>query len=335
MKVAMLSPIAWRTPPRHYGPWERVVSLITEGLVKEGIDVTLFATSDSLTSGKLRGVCKSPYEEDKSIDAKAFECLHISELMEHANEFDIIHNNYDFLPLSYSGLIKTPMITTIHGFSSPKIIPVYKKYNETTDYVSISNADRCTDLDYIRTVYHGIDIENFTVNSEQGDYLVYFGRICPDKGTSEAIQVAKKAKMKLIIAGIIQDKMYYEEYVKPFLNDDITYIGCANPEERDSILRNAYALLHPINFSEPFGLSVVESMACGTPVIAFKRGSMSEIIEDGKNGFIVSNIEEMAEKLKDIKSISRQACRDTVVKRFSQKRMVKDYIEVYNEILNR
>lgn len=335
MKVAMLSPIAWRTPPRHYGPWERVVSLITEGLVKEGIDVTLFATSDSLTSGKLRSVCKSPYEEDKSIDAKAFECLHISELMEHANEFDIIHNNYDFLPLSYSGLIKTPMITTIHGFSSPKIIPVYKKYNETTDYVSISNADRCTDLDYIRTVYHGIDIENFTVNSEQGDYLVYFGRICPDKGTSEAIQVAKKAKMKLIIAGIIQDKTYYEEYVKPFLNDDITYIGCANPEQRDSILRNAYALLHPINFSEPFGLSVVESMACGTPVIAFKRGSMSEIIEDGKNGFIVSNIEEMAEKLKDIKNISRKACRDTVVKRFSQKRMVKDYIEVYNEILNR
>lgn len=335
MKVAMLSPIAWRTPPRHYGPWERVVSLITEGLVKEGIDVTLFATSDSLTSGKLRSVCKSPYEEDKSIDAKAFECLHISELMEHANEFDIIHNNYDFLPLSYSGLIKTPMITTIHGFSSPKIIPVYKKYNETTDYVSISNADRCTDLDYIRTVYHGIDIENFTVNSEQGDYLVYFGRICPDKGTSEAIQVAKKAKMKLIIAGIIQDRTYYEEYVKPFLNDDITYIGCANPEQRDSILRNAYALLHPINFSEPFGLSVVESMACGTPVIAFKRGSMSEIIEDGKNGFIVSNIEEMAEKLKDIKNISREACRDTVVKRFSQKRMVKDYIEVYNEILNR
>ncbi len=142
MKVAMLSPIAWRTPPRHYGPWERVVSLITEGLVKENIDVTLFATEDSLTSGKLRSVCPSPYEEDKNIDAKVFECLHISELMEHASEFDIIHNNYDFLPLSYSSFIKTPMVTTIHGFSSPKIIPVYKKYNETTNYISISNADR-------------------------------------------------------------------------------------------------------------------------------------------------------------------------------------------------
>ena len=335
MKVAMLSPIAWRTPPRHYGPWERVVSLITEGLVKENIDVTLFATGDSLTSGKLRSVCPSPYEENKNIDAKVFECLHISELMEHADEFDIIHNNYDFLPLSYSSLIKTPMVTTIHGFSSPKIIPVYKKYNETTNYVSISNADRSPDLDYIRTVYHGIDMENFTLNEHEGDYLVYFGRICPDKGTFEAIQVAKMAKMKLVIAGIIQDKTYYEKCVKPFLNDDITYIGCANPKERDVVLGNAYALLHPINFSEPFGLSVVESMACGTPVIAFGKGSMPEIIENDKNGFIVSNINEMTERLKDIKNISRKICRDTVAKRFSQKRMVKEYIEVYKEILNK
>ena len=255
--------------------------------------------------------------------------------MEHADEFDIIHNNYDFLPLSYSSLIKTPMVTTIHGFSSPKIIPVYKKYNETTNYVSISNADRSPDLDYIRTVYHGIDMENFTLNEHKGDYLVYFGRICPDKGTYQAIQVAKMAKMKLVIAGIIQDKTYYEECVKPFLNDEITYIGCANPKERDMVLGNAYVLLHPINFSEPFGLSVVESMACGTPVIAFGKGSMTEIIENGINGFIVSNINEMAERLKDIKNISRKICRDTVVKRFSQDRMVKEYIEVYKEILNK
>lgn len=335
MKVAMLSPIAWRTPPRHYGPWERIVSLITEGLVKENIDVTLYATGDSLTSAKLKGICKSPYEEDKDIDPKVWECLHISEIMEHANQFDIIHNNYDFLPLSYSSLIKTPMVTTIHGFSSPKIMPVYKKYNKTTNYVSISNADRSPDLDYIRTVYHGIDVDNFTLNEENGDYLVYFGRIHPDKGTWEAIQVAKSAKMKLVIAGIIQDKVYYEEKVKPFLNEDITYIGCVGPKQRDIVLRNAYALLHPIHFNEPFGLSVVEAMACGTPVIAFDKGSMPEIIQNGKNGFIVSNIEEMTQSLKDIHNISRKLCRETVVKRFSQQRMVKEYIEVYKEILNK
>lgn len=335
MKVAMLSPIAWRTPPRHYGPWERIVSLITEGLVKENIDVTLFATGDSLTSAKLRSVCTSPYEEDKNIDPKVWECLHISEIMEHANEFDIIHNNYDFLPLSYSGLIKTPIITTIHGFSSPKIMPVYKKYNKTTNYVSISNADRSPDLDYIRTVYHGIDIDNFTLNEDIGDYLVYFGRIHPDKGTREAIQVAKSAKMKLVIAGIIQDKIYYEENVKPYLNEDITYIGCVGPKQRDTVLRNAYALLHPISFNEPFGLSVVEAMACGTPVIAFGKGSMKEIIQNGKNGYIVSNIEEMTQSLKDIPNISRSLCREIVVKRFSQQRMVKEYIEVYKEILNK
>jgi len=332
MKVAILSPIAWRTPPRHYGPWERVVSLITEGLVKEKIDVTLYATGDSITKGKLRSISKTPYEES-DINPKVWECLHISEIMEQADEFDIIHNNFDFLPLTYSRLIKTPMVTTIHGFSSPEILPVYKKYNKTTNYVSISNADRSPELDYIRTIYHGIDIENFTLNENTGDYLLYFGRIHPDKGTREAIEVAKKAKMKLIIAGIIQDKAYYEKYVKPCLNDDITYIGSAEPHERNQILRNAFALLHPINFDEPFGLSIIESMACGTPVLAFRRGSMPEIIQDGRNGFIVSGVEEMAMKLKDVKNISRKSCRETVEKKFSQERMVKEYIEVYREII--
>lgn len=334
MRIAILSPIAWRTPPRHYGPWERVVSLLTEGLVKENIDVTLFATGDSITSAHLKSVCKAPYEEDKTIDPKVWECLHISEIMEQADQFDIIHNNFDFLPLSYSGLIKTPMVTTIHGFSSPKIMPVFKKYNKRTHYVSISNADRSPDLDYIKTVYHGIDLENFTLNEDYGDYLLYFGRIHPDKGTWEAIQVAKKAKMKLVIAGIIQDQSYYEEFVKPSLNKDITYIGSVGPKERDSVIRNAFALLHPIHFSEPFGLSVVEAMACGTPVLAFGKGSMPEIIENGENGFIVSDIEEMTEKLKDIKNISRKSCRETVVQRFSQQKMVKEYIEVYKEIIS-
>ncbi|MDF2564940.1 MAG: glycosyl transferase group 1 [Massilibacillus sp.] len=333
MKVAIISPIAWRTPPRHYGPWERVVSLLAEGLVKENIDVTLYATGDSITNAKLRSVCKAPYEEDRELDAKVWESLHISEIMEQANEFDIIHNNYDFLPLTYSGLIKTPVLTTIHGFSSAKILPVYKKYNKKTQYVSISNADRNSELDYIRTVYHGIDIEKFTLNKQRGNYLVYFGRIHRDKGTFEAIQVAKKAKMKLMIAGIVQDQVYYKNCVEPYLNEDICYIGSVGPEERNKVLGNAYALLHPINFNEPFGLSIVEAMACGTPVIAFNKGSMPELIQEGINGFMVSNIAEMTEKIKDIINISREDCRKTVECRFTQEKMVKEYIEVYKEIL--
>ncbi|HEY3370899.1 MAG TPA: glycosyltransferase family 4 protein [Prolixibacteraceae bacterium] len=333
MKIAILSPIAWRTPPRHYGPWERVVSLLAEGLVKEGVDVTLFATGDSLTTAKLRSVCPVSYEEDRELDAKVWESLHISEIMEHAHEFDLIHNNYDFLPLTYSGLIRTPVLTTIHGFSSPRILPVYKKYNKKTYYVSISDADRSSELDYIRTVYHGIDIENFTLRPEPGKYLLYFGRIHRDKGTWEAIQVAKMAKMKLVIAGIIQDTSYYEHYVAPYLNEDITYIGSAGPEERNKVLGNAYALLHPINFNEPFGLSIVEAMACGTPVIAFQKGSMPEIIQEGINGFLVSGIGEMAEKIKAIGNISRKACRETVEAKFTQAKMVREYMEVYEEIL--
>jgi glycosyltransferase involved in cell wall biosynthesis len=333
VKIAIISPIAWRTPPRHYGPWERVVSLLAEGLVKENIDVTLYATGDSLTAAKLRSVCPAPYEEDREVDAKVWEAMHISAVMEQAGEFDLLHNNYDFLPLTYSGLIQTPVVTTIHGFSSAKILPVYKKYNKKTHYVSISDADRSAELDYIRTVYHGIDIERFNLIKDRGDYLVYFGRIHPDKGTREAIQVAKLTKKKLVIAGIIQDRPYYEKYVEPQLGDDVCYIGSVGPDERNKVLGNAYALLHPIYFSEPFGLSVVEAMACGTPVLAFNKGSMPEIIQDGINGFLVANVEEMADKINAVQNISREICRQTVEMRFTQQIMVKAYIDVYKEIL--
>ena len=283
MKVAVLAPVAWRTPPRHYGPWEQVASNITEGLVKLGIEVSLFATGDSITAGKLYSVCNSGYEEDRSQDAKVLECLHISNLMEKAGEFDLIHNNFDFLPLTYSGLIKTPVITTIHGFSSTKIIPVYKKYNSSGHYVSISNADRSSELNYLATVYNGLDTRHFEFNNEPEDYLLYFGRIHHDKGTAEAIEIAKKSKRKLLIAGLIQDENYFKEKVEPHLGDQIQYLGNAEPAKRNELLRNAAALLHPINFNEPFGMSVAEAMLCGTPVIAFNKGSMPELIQDKKN----------------------------------------------------
>ena len=334
MKIGMLSPIAWRTPPRHYGPWENVVFLLTEALVKRGIDVTLFATGDSLTSARLRAVCKKGYEEDRSIEPKVWECLHISEVFEHAGEFDLIHNNFDFLPLTYSGLISTPVITTIHGFSSPKIYPVYQKYNDRAFYVSISKADRLDSLDYVANVYHGIDISQFTFQQRPGEYLLFFGRIHIDKGAGEAIEIAKKSGMKLIMAGIIQDSQYYEKNIRPFIDGRrVVYVGSAGPEKRDSLLGNAYALLHPINFNEPFGLSVVESMACGTPVIAFNRGSMPELINHGHNGFLVQTVDEAVAAVHDIPMIERSACRRVVEERFTADRMAKDYIDVYRRIL--
>ena len=299
MKIAILSPVAWRTPPRKYGPWEQVASNIAEGMVEQGMDVTLFASGDSITKGKLVSVCEQPYAEDPNVDAKVAECLHISCLMEDADQFDLIHNNFDFLPLSYSRLIKTPMVTTIHGFSSPKIIPVYKKYNSSCHYVSISNSDRSPELDYIATVYNGINADEFIFNFESSEYLLFFGRIHPEKGVYESIQIAKQSKRKLIISGLIQDKEYFDRKVKPYINDDdIVYLGNSGPEERNKLLGAAFALLHPISFEEPFGLSVAEAMFCGTPVIAFNRGAMPELILDGKTGFLTNTIEEAVEAVK-------------------------------------
>lgn len=334
MKIAILSPIAWRTPPRKYGPWEQVSSNISEGLVERGIDVTLFASGDSLTKGKLVSVCKHAYAEHPELDPKVEECLHISHLMEQAHHYDIIHNNFDFLPLSYSRLIKTPMVTTIHGFSSPKIIPVYKKYNNSCYYVSISNSDRSPELNYSATVYNGINAEEFSFNAETGETLLFFGRIHPDKGVSEAIEIAKRSNRKLIISGLIQDQEYFARKVNPYLDErDIIYVGNNGPEERKKLLGEAYALLHPIGFEEPFGLSVVEAMMCGTPVIAFNRGSMPELIQDGKTGFLVKNVEEAVDAVNSVEFINRRDCMEWANSNFSRQKMVDSYLEVYQNIL--
>ena len=328
--------MAWSTPPKKYGPWESVVSLLTEGLVKRGIDVTLFATADSHTSAKLHAACPRPYEEDKSILVKVYECLHISEVFERANEFDIIHNHFDYLPLTYSALVDTPVVTTIHGLSSSKILPVYKKYNNRTFYVSISDADRCHELDYIATVRNGIDVENFHFNDKPLNYLLFCSRFHKDKGAKEAIQVAKKAGKKLRMMGFIADKAYFEKEVQPHIdNKQIIYEGHVDPERKKELLSNAYALLHMINHDEAFGLDVVEAMASGTPVIAMNRGSMPELIRDGETGFLVNSIDEAAEAVQKVAAISRKKCRESVEKRFSVDRMVADYIKVYETIIEK
>ena len=335
MRIAILAPVAWRTPPRHYGPWEQMASNLAEGLIKSGYEVTLFATQDSVTKGKLDAVIPQGYEENKEQDAKVAECLHISNLMEKSSQFDLIHNHFDFLPLTYSRLIKTPVVTTIHGFSSPKIIPVYKKYNTGSHYVSISNADRSKKLNYLATVYNGINVSDFTFNGQPDDYLLFFGRIHPDKGTAEAIEIAIKSKRKLIISGIIQDAAYFKEKVEPFLNEDILFTGHSGPEKRNELLGTASALLHPISFNEPFGLSVAEAMMCGTPVIAFNKGSMPELIKNEETGFMVNSVDEAAEALKDISKIKRENCRNWSESQFSRDKMVSDYIKCYEQILNK
>jgi glycosyltransferase involved in cell wall biosynthesis len=336
MHIAMLAPIAWRVPPRGYGPWEQVVSTITEGLVRRGIEVTLFATADSCTSATLSAVCPRGYEEDPEINPKVWEHLHIASVFERAGEFDLIHNHFDYVPLTWSRLVDTPVVTTIHGFSSEQIVPVYQRYNGHTHYIAISNADRHPTLDYLATIYHGLALEQFTPRTEHGNYLLFFGRIHPDKGTAEAIETARLVGKRLVIAGIIHDQAYYEREVAPHIDGDaVTYLGPAGPEQRDRLLGGALALLHLVNFAEPFGLSMAEALACGTPVIGTPRGSVPEVVRHGIDGFIVETPVQAAEALAQVPTLDRAAISSDAASRFSAERMVDEYIRAYQEILQR
>ncbi len=330
----MLAPIAWRTPPRHYGPWELFASLLTEGLVALGHDVTLFATADSLTEAKLRSAVACGWSEDEGIDPKVAECMHIANLFEHADDFDIIHNGFDFLPLTFSQLVDTPVVTTIHGFSSEKIVPVYEHYNTETTYVAISDADRHPRLSYAATIHHGIDTDAFALHPAPGKHLLFFGRIHPDKGTAHAIAVAQGAGRPLVIAGIIQDEQYFADEVAPHIDgDSVRFLGPVHASERTEMLGSAHALLHLIDFDEPFGYSVVEAMASGTPVIAYNRGSMSELIDHGHSGYLVENREEAVEAIGLVSSLDRSAIRASTVERFAVQAMVMKYVEVYRTVL--
>src|SRR5690348_1493051 len=334
LQVALLAPISWRVPPRRYGPWEQFASLLTEGLVRRGVDVTLFATADSVTSARLVGSAPTGYSENPALHAKAWEALHISEVFEHAGEFDLIHNSFDFLPLTYSGLVDTPVVTTIHGFSSEQIVPVFEKYNGRGYYVAISDADRHEHLDYVATIYHGIDLDEFELVDKPGDYLLFFGRIHPDKGTVEAIDVAERVGMPLVIAGIVQDRSYFERLVEPRVDGErVQYVGPVGAEARGALLGGARALLHLVNFDEPFGFSVVEAMACGTPVIAMRRGSMAEIVRHGENGFLVDTVEEAVAVVPALSSLDRAAVRASVEGRFDVERMVDDYLALYQRVV--
>jgi len=335
MKIGVIASIAHRVPPKNYGPWEQIASTLTEGFVARGHEVTLFATANSITSAWLHGTVPAGYEEDPGADVKACEALHIAAAFERASEFDVLANHFDFMPLSYSRLVSTPMVTTIHGFSSQQIVPVYRAYDDIAHYVAISDADRHPHLRYDATIHHGIDTSRFTFCPDPGDYLLFLGRIHPDKGTHLAIEVARKAGLPLIIAGVVQDEKYFREAVQPHVDgDDVTYVGPVGPAERDALLGGARALLHLISFAEPFGLSVVEALATGAPVIATPLGSMPELLRDGTTGFLVSDVSAAVAAVAKVEELDRNACRNDAVARFDADRMIDDYLDVFGRILD-
>lgn len=335
-RIAILSPVAWRTPPRAYGAWETVAGNITEGLVERGWkNVTLFATKDSVTKAKLVGFIDKGYEEDKSRIPSVSTCLHISKTLERAGDFDLIHNNFDYLPLTYTPFIKTPMLTTIHGFSEPDILRVYHDHKDSY-FVSISDSDRDPGLPYMATVYNGIDLSSLTFRDIPGSKLVHYGRIHKDKGTHLAIEAAKKCGMDLIIAGIVQDQEYFDTLIKPHINQSsIRFIGPVNPVQRDELLKEAYAVLHLNTIPERFGLVMAESMAAGVPVIAMDLGSCREVIVDKQTGYLVKNVEEAVESIRKIDLVDRKMCRRHVEDNFTIDRMVEGYEKVYAEIFRR
>jgi glycosyltransferase involved in cell wall biosynthesis len=311
-----------------------VTSLLAEGLVARGVDVTLFATLDSVTTASLDGVCPTGYADDPDVDGRISEAMHVAHAFSRSGEFDLVHNHLDWLPLAFAGHCDAPLVTTIHGFSGPGIRPAYERAGSRSTFVSISDSDRAEGLGYAATVYHGVDLDGLPFEPDGGPGLVAFGRIHPDKGTHEAIEIARLTGRRLTICGIVQDERYFAERVEPHLDGDrVTFLGSVGPKRRAEILGGAAALLHPIDFDEPFGLSVVEAMVCGTPVVAYRRGSMPEVVDEGVTGFLVRTAAEAADAVGNIHLIDRSGCRDLARRRFGAERMIDDYLRVYGDVL--
>jgi glycosyltransferase involved in cell wall biosynthesis len=331
MKIALLGPVAWRTPPRAYGPWEQIVSLLAEGLTERGVDVTLFATLDSQTAAALDGVCPRPYNEDPELDGRVWEAMHVAHCLARSGEFDLVHNHLDWLPLAMSHLCAAPMVTTVHGFSDPRIVPAYRRSRSA--FVSISDADRAPGLRYLATVYHGLDLGQFPFGDGNSGTLVAFGRIHPDKATADAIEIARRAGYPLLICGPVHDADYFHTFVEPQIDGtQVRYLGNVGPAERAAVLGGAAALLHPLGFDEPFGLSVVEAMACGTPVIAYPRGALPETVEPGVTGFLAEGVESAAVAVPAALRLDRHEVSARARARFSADRMVDDYLRVYKAV---
>jgi glycosyltransferase involved in cell wall biosynthesis len=331
----VLGSISWPSPPPGYGPWEQVAFNIADGMRRRGLDVTLFATGNSTFEGKLASIVPVGLNQDPALSGDVFGALHIGEFFRRAHEFDLIHNNFDWKPLTYAMSSGLPtMITTIHGFSSPQILAAYYDAAWRSFFCSISDSDRDPGLDYLATTYNGIDPSLFTFRDTAGDYLVFLARFHPEKGAHLAIEVAKRAGIRLKIAGIPQDEKYFNEQVAPHIDGDaVQFIGPVEREARNELLSNALALVHMTTRPERFGLTLIEAMACGTPVLGARMGSIPEIVVDGVTGFSCDSVDDAVAKAPVLAKLSRRACRQHVESTFSNERMIDRYIGAYTEAI--
>ena len=334
-KVAILAPISWPTPPPGYGPWEQVASNIAEGLVSRGLDVTLFATGNSKTRGHLAAVLPVGVNEDPAINGDVMTAVHIGSLFERAHEFDIIHNHLDWKPLTYAMATPSPpMISTIHGFSSPHILAAYYAAAHRSFFCSISDADRDPGLSYLGTCYNGIDPAQFRFEAKPGEYLLFLARFHPEKGAHLAIEIAKRAGVKLIIAGIPQDEAYFREAVEPHIDGmHVEFVGEVKGEARNALLGGALALVHMTTRPERFGLTLIEAMACGTPVLGARMGSLPEIVVDKVTGILCDSVDEAVAAVPRLAQLDRYAARRHVESMFTSEHMIDRYLDAYTQAL--
>jgi glycosyltransferase involved in cell wall biosynthesis len=335
LRVAILGAISWPSPPAGYGPWERVAYNIARGLTARGLDVTLFATANSSSPGKLAAVVPAGLNEDPALDGAIWSELHIASCFARAGEFDLIHNNFDWKPLLHALAVPAPpLVTTVHGFSSPQVLGAYYAGAARSFYCSISDADRDPGLAYLATTYNGIDPAAWTFREDAGDYLLFFARFHPEKGAHLAIEVAKRAGVRLKMAGIPHDEKYFREQVAPHIDGDaVQFLGHVTGSARDELVGGALALVHLTTRPERFGLTLVEAMACGTPVLGARMGSVPEIVVDGTTGFLCDDVAGAAANVPLLAGLSRRACRAHVEASFSIERMVDRYLGAYADAL--
>lgn len=339
MKIAQVAPLYESVPPKLYGGTERVVSALTEELVRRGHDVTLFASGDSVTKAKLVPVCEQALRLDKNCrDQLAHHVLLLERVFAESENFDLVHFHIDYLHFSRSRREQLVNVTTLHGrLDIPDLKPLYRTFGEMP-VISISNAQRepLPWLNWQGTVYHGLPEKTFEFREKPGDYLAFLGRVSPEKGVDQAIKIAQMAGIKLKIAAKIDraDQEYFDTIIKPLLNEPgVEFVGEIGYPYKSDFLGGALAVLFPINWPEPFGLVMIEAMACGTPVIAYPFGSVPEIVENGITGFLVPDAESAARALRNVSSIDRKICRQTFENRFSAKRMTDDYLTIYQRLI--
>lgn len=340
MKILQIAPIIERVPPKKYGGTERVIHALTEELVKRGHDVTLMASGDSLTSAKLISVTPQPLREAKIDDIYGLNpltLLNIGQAYKDASEFDIIHDHNAPVSIPFAYFSNTPVIITLHGSFTVMSMKLFEAFKDA-NYVTISNAQMKSlpNLNYIGTVYNGLSMEEYPFSEDNDGYLLFVGRITPEKGVHEAIKVAKFLDLPLIIAAKYEPDLYgdyFNQKIKPHLYHKIQMLGEIDADKRNQLMSKALCMLHPINWREPFGLTLIEAMACGCPVIGFNRGSVAEIVKDGKTGYVVEDTEEMIQAVKNIEKIKRENCRNYVLKNFNVQKMTDGYEEIYLSII--